>query len=297
MNMKFSTFKSFLNDALRSIKRNRTISIASAATVAASLFVLGVFLLTLLNVNNQVERLGSQLEIAIYLKNDITVSQQSAIEAELNGMNEVKNVKFVNKDEAFNELKQQFGDKDKEVLEGFDKNTLPLSYKVEVKSPELISKVVKKMKGMGGIDEIKDSKQIVDKLIAISHTVDIVGLTIFLILAGVSLFLISNTIKITVFSRRREVNIMKYIGATDWFVRWPFIIEGVIIGIIGSLISSIILFFAYRAAERALAVNTLGIKLLSVNTVFASAFGWFILAGVLIGALGSVLSLRKFLTV
>lgn len=294
--MKISTFKGFLSDALRSLKRNRTISIASAATVAASLFVLGIFLLTLLNVNNQVERLGSQLQIMIYLKSDITTAQQSKIEAALNDMSEVKDVKFISKDEAFEELKAQFDDSDKEVLEGFDKGTLPQSYKVNAQSPEVISKVVKKVKGMDGIDEIKDSKALVDKIVYVSRTIDIVGIVIFVILASVALFLISNTIKITVFSRRREINIMKYIGATDWFVRWPFVMEGIIIGIIGTVISSIALFFTYKAAENAFKINSIGFKLLSVGKVFPSVCGWFILAGILIGALGSILSLRKFLT-
>ncbi len=190
------------------------------------------------------------------------------------------------------------GEDNKSLAEGLEKeNPLPNSIIVRVQKPEMVSKVVGSIKNMEGIDQIKDGKEIVDKITKITNTLKWMGLVLFLILIGVSLFLIGNTIKITVYSRKREIGIMKYIGATDWFIRWPFVFEGIIIGILGAIIAILLLYYGYKGVYTKASVGLIFVNLLNPGYVLSSILWIFVLVGIIIGAVGSILSIRKFLSV
>ncbi|WP_027625191.1 permease-like cell division protein FtsX [Clostridium lundense] len=296
--MKISTLKYFAIDSLKSIKRNRTISFASAATVAATLFILGVFLLTALDVKQVVKDVESKVEVKIFLNNDITIGQEKEIEAKIKSLNEVASVRYENKEQAMKNFKEQIGENNKALIEGIEKeNPLPNAYIVKVKDPEMVTKVVDSVKGMKGIYEIQEGRKIVDRIIAITKTIKWIGMVLFTILIGVSLFLIGNTIKLTVYSRRKEIGIMKYIGATDWFIRWPFIIEGMIIGVFGAIIGCVVLYYGYNVVYTKVSTAMFLIKLVEPKYVLTTISWQFGLLGILIGSIGSILSIRKFLAV
>ncbi|WP_125154005.1 permease-like cell division protein FtsX [Clostridium rectalis] len=296
--MKISTIKYFILDSLKSLKRNRTISLASVATVAATLFILGVFLLAMLDVKVLVKDVESRVEIRVFLNNDITIAQEKDLGKKLKGMNEVQSVTYETKNQAMDKFKDQIGENNKALVEGLDKdNPLPNAFVVKVKTPEMVASVVNNIKDAKGIYEIQDGRKIVDKIIAITKTIKWVGMVLFAILIGVSLFLIGNTIKITVYSRRKEIGIMKYIGATDWFIRWPFIIEGMIIGIAGSIIGCIALYYSYNIVYTKAASSLFLGQLISPKYVLTTISWEFLLVGLLIGSIGSILSMRKFLAV
>lgn len=178
------------------------------------------------------------------------------------------------------------------------KNPFPNAYVVSVKSPEIVNTVVKAAEGLKGIEKIKDVRDIVDKVIKITNTLKIIGLVLFVILISVSLFLIGNTIKLTLYARKKEIGIMKFVGATDWFIRWPFIIEGMILGISGALISTGILYYAYRMVFLKYTANALlGVNLINPQLILSTTLWQFMLGGLLIGAIGSIMSIRKFLIV
>lgn len=296
--MKINTLKYFAIDSLKSIKRNSTISFASAATVAATLFILGVFLLTALDVNQVVKDVESKVEVKIFLNNDITIGQEKELEAKIKSLSEVTSVTYENKEQAMKNFKDQIGENNKALIEGIEKdNPLPNAYIVKVKDPEMVSKVVDTVKGMKGIYEIQEGRKIVDRIIAITKTIKWIGMVLFTILIGVSLFLIGNTIKLTVYSRRREIGIMKYIGATDWFIRWPFIIEGMIIGIFGAIIGCVLLYYGYNIVYTKASAAMFLIKLVEPKYVLTTISWQFGLLGILIGSIGSILSIRKFLAV
>ncbi|MGV8983926.1 permease-like cell division protein FtsX, partial [Clostridium sp.] len=211
--MKISTVKYYIVDALKSLKRNRTVSMASVATVAATLFILGVFLLIVFNVNAGVEELGSKLQVKIYLKDDLTIADKSAIEKALNNVQGVSEIKFEDKGDALEKVKKQFGEDSQSLVQGFEKkNPFPNAYVVSVDKPEVVNSVVKAAEGLKGIEKIKDVREIVDKIIKITNTLKVVGLALFVILISVSLFLIGNTIKLTLYSRKKEIGIMKFVG-------------------------------------------------------------------------------------
>ncbi|AYD39383.1 ABC transporter permease [Clostridium fermenticellae] len=296
--MMISTSKFFVSEALKSLKRNKTISIASAATVAATLFILGIFLILVLNVKQGILQVESKVEVKIYLKDNITMTDQQNLENRLKSVNGVVDVNYESKSDAMQKFKTQLGEQNKGLLDGLDKNNpMPSSYIVRVNDPEVVSNVVQSVNGMSGIDSIKDGRDIVNKLISIIRTIKWVGSIIFIILAGVSLFLIGNTIRLTVYSRRREIGIMKYIGATDWFIRWPFIIEGIIIGIAGGIISDVVLFYLYRLAYAKISSGLIVMNLISPTYVITTVLLLFIVVGAVIGSIGSIISMRKFLAV
>jgi cell division transport system permease protein len=297
--MKISTVKYFVVDALKSLKRNSTVSLASVATVAATLFILGVFLLIVFNVNAGVEELGSKLQVKIYLKDDLTIGDKSAIEKVLNNVQGVSEIKYEDKSDALEKVKKQFGSDSKSLVQGFEKkNPFPNAYIVSVKSPEIVNTVVKAAEGLKGIEKIKDVREIVDKIIKITNTLKVIGLVLFVILISVSLFLIGNTIKLTLYARKKEIGIMKFVGATDWFIRWPFIIEGMLLGISGALISTGVLYYAYRMVFLKYTANALlGVNLINPQLILSTTLWQFMLGGLLIGAMGSIMSIRKFLIV
>ena len=296
--MKISTIKYYIVDALKSLKRNRTVSMASVATVAATLFILGVFLLIVFNVNAGVQELGSKLQVKIYLKDDLTIADKSAIEKALNNVQGVSEIKFEDKSDALEKVKKQFGEDSKSLVQGFEKkNPFPNAYVVSVEKPEIVNNVVKAAEGLKGIEKIKDVREIVDKIIKITNTLKIVGLALFVILISVSLFLIGNTIKLTLYSRKKEIGIMKFVGATDWFIRWPFIIEGMMLGVSGAIISTGVLYYAYRMVFLKYTNVLLGINLINPHFILSTTLWQFMLGGLVIGAMGSIMSIRKFLIV
>lgn len=298
MAMKINTFKHFIGDAGKNLKRNRTISTASIATVAATLFILGVFLLAILNIQQLMKEVESKVEIKVVLKDDIKVDEQKALESSIKATAGVVNVAFETKADALENLRKQLGDKNKGLVEGLDiDNPMPNSYIVKVEKPQQVASVVENIKNLPGIETIKDGREFVDKIISISNTIKWVGVAMFSILIGVSLFLIGNTIKLTVYARRREIGIMKYIGATNWFIRWPFILEGAFIGIFGGILSAVILYGGYVFVYGKMTNGLILMQLISPTYVISTMFVEFIFGGVFIGITGSIIAIRKFLSV
>lgn len=296
--MKLRTSKYFVSDALKSLKRNKSITFASIATVTATLFIVGVFLLVLLNINQGIKGVESKVEIKVFLKEKITIAEKDEIEDAIKSTDGVTEVKYETKSQALENFKDQLGEDNKGILDGLEKtNPMPDSYIVKVSKPEDVTGLVDNLKDMDGIEEIQDGREIIDKLMKMTKSLKVAAVIIFIILASVSIFLIGNTIKITLYSRRREIGIMKYIGATDWFIRWPFVLEGMIIGVIGSFISIILLYYAYKFSYNWASESFIFMQLVNPTYVWTTLLWEFIVAGILIGIIGSITSIRKFLIV
>lgn len=297
--MKFDSFKYSIKEAFRSIIRNKTLSIASIATVVATLFILGVITLMVANVDKAVSQLGSMVEVRIYLADDISDSDKDAIENKINTVEGVSSLSFLSREKALEDVKAQLNDESGELTAGLeDRSPFPASFTVSVEEPSVVDKVVDGIKDMSGIDEIRDAREIISKISKFTNSVKIVAAVAFVIFIIISLFLIGNTIKITVFTRKREIGIMKYVGATDWFIRWPFIIEGIILGIIGAIIAMIILSIAYGLLISRLNTDSLfGFSLVGVSYLWKVIAWEFLACGLFVGSVGSVLSMRKFLKV
>ncbi len=288
----------FIIDALKSLKRNKTITFASIITVAATLFIFGVFLIVAQTINMGVESVESKVEIKAYLIDEITTQEQSNIETILQGVEGVKEVTYESKEEAFDKFKERLGE-DNAILAGFseDRNPLPNSFVVSLEEPEAAMRVEETLSGVRGVEDVGNERETVERIIGLAKIIRTMGVVIFIILVLVSLFLISNTIKLTVYSRRREIGIMKFVGATDWFIRWPFLIEGMIMGLIGGIIAVGVVFFAYQLVYADITQSLFYAGLVKPSEVLNS-FSWqFGLTGLVIGALGSFIALKRFLDV
>lgn len=295
--MKLRSFSYYIKQGFLSIKRNKMMSIASVSTVMASLLILGIFFITMTNVNYLVKNVESDVEIKVFLKDDVTNDQKSEIETSMKNAKGVTDVEFETKAQALENFKKQLGDNGS-LVDGVDpEKVMPCSYIIRLEGPEYADEVVKTLKTMDGIDKINDARPILDKLIKVTQFIKSLGLVLMLILLVVSIFLISNTIKLTVIARRKEIGIMKYIGATDWFIRWPFIIEGVLLGLCGALLSGAILSYGYAAAVNALTKNMIFTQLVDPWDIIPYLCILFAVLGVVIGSVGSSFSIRKFLHV
>ena len=296
--MKINTINYFIVDALKSIKRNITVSFAAMLTVLVTFFVLGTFTLVGLNFNKTIEDVADKIEIKVYLQDDIKLVNQREVEIKLAEQEGVKAVTYESKDEAFTKLKKDL-EGNSGMLEGYslENNPLASSYIVTLEDASYAGSVSKAVEDMTGVESITNQQELIEKISNVVDFVQILGVVLFFVFIGVSIFLIMNTIKLAVYSRRREVGIMKFVGATDWFIRWPFVIEGMIIGAVGSLLATAILYFIYRGVFGFIASNLLIANLVPVSFVLTTLLGGFLLGGIVVGAIGSIAALRKFLVV
>lgn len=296
--MKINTINYFIVDALKSIKRNITVSFAAMLTVLVTFFVLGTFTLVGLNFNKTIEDVADKIEIKVYLQDDIKLVNKREVEIKLSEQDGVKAVTYESKDEAFTKLKKDL-EGNSGMLEGYslENNPLASSYIVTLEDASYASNVTKAVEDMTGVESVTNQQELIEKISRVVDFVQILGVILFFVFIGVSIFLIMNTIKLAVYSRRREVGIMKFVGATDWFIRWPFVIEGIIIGTIGSLLATAVLYFIYRGVFGFIASNLLIANLVPVSFVLTTLLGGFLLGGIVVGAIGSIAALRKFLVV
>ncbi|ADL51027.1 permease-like cell division protein FtsX [Clostridium cellulovorans] len=295
--MKNNSIKLFCNDALRSLRRNRTLTIASILTVALTLVILGCFMVISRTVDKAFVGLQGKLDIQVYLKTDITEAQQSSIKSKIEDIEGIKEITYISKDEAYKKMEEMMGNS-KDMLIGLeDADVFPASFSVNVGSTEQLNELKDAVADMDGVESIKEGDDTVGKFESFKKVTMWILLGLSVVLFAVSLFLIANTIKLTVFSRRREIAIMKNIGATDWFIRWPFLIEGMILGFLGDIISVIILFAGYSVLYNKVSSAVLAGALIEPTYILTNILPIFTLFGIALGAVASIISMRKFLHV
>jgi cell division transport system permease protein len=295
--MKLRTTGYFFKESLFSLKRNGWMSFASVLTVAISLFICGVFWLLVLNVNNVADIIESNVEIRAFLQEDTSKEQVDAAEEQIKALPGVKSIDFISRDEALASLRDKFGDKANllDALEG--RNPLPDSFTIKTKTPDDVVPVAQSIENTGMFQKVRYGEGVVEKLFALINWIRLLGVGMMSLLALAAVMLIAITIRLTVYSRKEEVIIMKYVGATDWFIRWPFFLEGIFLGLIGSLVAVLALFYSYLSLLENVNVSLAFIRLISEPELLWKISGGMILAGTFLGAVGSVISLRKFLKV
>ncbi|MBY6837607.1 ABC transporter permease [Clostridium botulinum] len=296
--MRINTFTYFIKDAFTSLKRNRTISFASILTVLITFFVLGIFILLAGNVNQAISSVQDKVDLKVFLKDDIKLIDQREIELKLRELEGVKDVVYESKEEAYKTV-QKTTSENEGLLQGYtlEHNPFPASFTVKLESPEYAENISQALDGFTGVEKIDNQKKVVDGIVKLVKGINVVGGALFIVLVGVSIFLIMNTTKLTVYSRRREVGIMKFVGATDWFIRWPFIIEGMVIGVLGSTLSCIVLFFTYKGVFSWIASMMMFVTLVPPMYILKVMLLEFVIGGILVGGIASASALRKFLIV
>lgn len=297
--MNINTFKYYIIDAFKSLNRNKTISLASVITVTTTLFLMGVFILLSQNIQIGMKNVESQLQIQVFLKDGISITDQENINQKLSSIPGISDVEYEDKSEALDKFNKEVSENDNSLLSNYDSsnNPLPNSYIVKLVKPEVSEQVISSIENMSGIESINNDQEFTNKIISISNSLKWISIVLFILMMATSIFLISNTIKLTIFSRRKEIGIMKYVGATDWFIRWPFVIEGAVIGLIGAIASTVLLYSLYKIVFIKINESLLLINLLSPSYITQTLQWQFVLTGILIGGIGSSWSLFKFLKV
>ncbi len=287
-----------VKQALKQAFRNRAMSVASMFSITAMLLILGLFFILVVNINMVSETAKKQFDtIQVYLLDETTYEEANSMINTLSSLDGVKEAFYLSKDEALASWKSKWGD-NAYLLDGLDENPLPNSLMITVSQLESADAVVMKLKTFQGIEDIKYYKDTVDQLMKITKFIQIGAMIVIFFLVVVSVVVVSNTIKLTVLAREREISIMKYIGATNWFIRGPFLVEGIFIGIISALASvGIISLIYYKIMEL---IGQEIFVILSTTMVpgefLVKHLVWiFVSLGVSIGACGSIISMRRFL--
>ena len=298
MNPKF-----FLAEAWRSIRANAAVSVAATVTVLIAVFILGAFIPSFLYVQSTVDSQKDKVDIDAYISDSATVPQVEGLRtqiAALQSQGQVESFTYVSKDDALVELRERL--KDPSILEELPSNPLPAKFNIKPVDPENAQGIIDQISDSPAIDQelgISYGAETADRLLSVARFIQWAGLGLITILLVASILLIGNTIRLSIFARRREVEVMKLVGATNWFIRWPFVIEGIICGLVGAILSVALLWAVkigvvdqwIRDADSALTrdqATTIGFPLLCVVLI---------LAGGLVGALGSGITLRRFLKV
>lgn len=293
----FSSLSYFWGETFRSLFRNRFMAIASVLTVTLSMFILGVFLSAVLNINHMASYLENQVEMTVYLKDGLTTDQVMGIGKYLKAQPGMKEIKFMNKDQAMKDFRERMGDQ-QGLLDAINGNPLPASYQMSFQTPEQLKTAAEVVAKYQGVETVQYGKDIIEQLYKVAQVIRLSGIVLIIFLAGAELFIISNTIRLTVFARRREIQIMKYVGASNGFIRWPFLFEGMVIGFLGSGFASLILWEGYKTVVSEMAAAGLVfIPMIPLWPFMGYTTLIILAAGIVIGVMGSAISLRKYMKV
>lgn len=237
------------------------------------------------------------MQISVYMDDSATAEELAAVKEKLTGLPGVKEVKAINKEQAMERFRERLGDQE-QLLNALGKdNPFPYSFEVHVDSPERIRQITPQIGSLPKVETAKFGQEVVEHLFQLTSILRIGGILLVIFLSMATLFIISNTIRLTVFARRKEVIIMKYVGATDWFIRWPFMLEGMTLGFFGAVIASVIINSTYSALLERIHATLAFLPLLPSSPLLVYITLFLLIAGTGIGALGSFISLRKFLRV
>lgn len=274
-------------------------ALASIASVAASLFVLGVLLSIVLNINHAVLMVQQKFDdVRIFIVDDAGADDIMSLKSDIEQIEHVRCVEFESKETAMEKLKIRWGE-DAYLLEGLE-NRLQNSLLIELDHLKNSDGVVERIKDDPRIDSISYYKDMIDRLLVISKVITTAGLAVIVLLFIIALFVIANTIKIVLYARKREISIMKYVGATNWFIRWSSIVEGVLLGLIGSTVALALVFALYHFVYMKLdskSFAVIGSSMLPIDVMFDNMLIIFLTSGSGIGFLGSLVSLRRHLKV
>lgn len=295
--MKIRTIEYFVKEAVSSLRRNALMSVASVSTVALSLLILGMFLILVLNLNHMASTLESQVQITVYLQDNMSDRDMREIGTRITKMPGVNQVLFVDKEEALTRFRERLGQQQGLLTALGDTNPLPNAFEVKVEKPEQVKPTAQAISQLKGVENAKFGQEVIEQLFQLTRMLRLFGLILIIFLALAALFIIANTIRITVFARRKEIGIMKYVGATDWFIRWPFMIEGMVLGFGGALAAVLILSQTYSTLTNKVYESLAFLPLIPQYPFLNHISVVLLVTGTGIGALGSTISLRRFMRV
>ncbi len=284
-------------EGFRNLYVNRLMSIASISVLFSCMVMIGAAFMLMVNINMFIGSVEDQNVIMVFVEDEATEEQTKALGESIKAQDNVSKCTFISRESSFEQLKNDMGDSSV-LFEGLDSNPLPDAYEVVLEDQELFDETVESLAKLDNVLHIRENRQLAAKLSGLRNTVSYVSIGIISLLLIVSLFIVSNTIRITMDSRRLEINIMKSVGATRWFIRWPFMVEGMMLGVISGVLALLAVWGIYAAVSRSLVSMLSGLGMTSVAPFGKYALillAVFLGLGLVSGAFGSAVSITRYL--
>ena len=299
--MRYNVIGYLLSEGFRNVLKNKKSTGASLMIMCATMLIFGLFFLIGENVNHMMKEVESEQGMQVFMYKDATEEQIQKLEDDIKALDNIAKVTHVTKEEGLNSIKKRFGENAKLLDVYLENNPLGDSFVVQLTDLSKSEEVKTNIENLDNIKEITAKDKVVNALVSIANGIKIISAVILVLLIVISVFIIANTIKLTVHARRKEISIMKYVGATNGFIRWPFIVEGIIIGVVAALISILILGLTYNAIVDRIVTSaiasTMGLSVLTFSSIFGMVITVYLGLGIGIGTLGSIISMRKYLEV
>ena len=300
--MKYSIFGYLIGEGFRNFFKNKKSTAASLIIMCATMFIFGIFFLIGENVNYIIEQVQSDQAMQIFITPNATEEQEKEIEAKIREIRYVNTVDYVSQEQALNDMKSWLGE-DSSLLDPYsgEDNPFKASYVITLTDLTKSDEVEEQISSFENVASITVGNDTINKLVDIANGIRTATGVILVLLILISILIIANTIKLTVHARRKEISIMKYVGATNGFIRWPFMVEGILIGIIAALITVVVLGFTYNFIAGGMTnggtMATLDLNLLTFSDMLSTLLTVYIIMGIGIGTIGSAISMRKYLEV
>lgn len=285
--MNINTISFWFGDAINGIKKNKKSFFTSLGTLIATMIIIALFFIIIKNATYLIEGVEKDQGIVAYL-HEINEEQTSTVKGKIESLDEIVDVKYISKEEAFKNQVEEIGEDAAYLLDGRE-DIYPASFVVKISNLENLDVIKTKIAKIEGVESVSSSDETIVTLTKIAKTAEVVSIAILIILVVVSVLIMMNSIKLTMYARRREISIMKYVGATDKFIRGPIVIEGIIMGLIAALVTILLVNFAYSPIDNGF--------FMPLDEISDSLFTIFILLGIGIGAVGSSMSMKKYLDV
>ncbi|MEA3494161.1 MAG: permease-like cell division protein FtsX [Candidatus Margulisiibacteriota bacterium] len=290
----FSNLEFFIIEAFRSFRRSALMSFVAIGIIAVTLVIFGMFILLVINLGNIIGNVSSRMDVAAYVEKDISLESAGALQIKLTNLPGVEKVNFISRTEAWRKFREDFGGK-LNLDEVMTSNPLPHTYTIKVKTPEYVPILAKRLSKFDEITEIRYSGQLIDQIKTLMDAVRLGGSVLIILISFATLLIVVNTIRLTVLARETEIYIMKLVGATNSFVKWPFIIEGVMIGVVGGGLSFLALKFSYDAVFLRISTALPFLPLVSDQRLLTMVYLVMIFGGTALGMIGAYVSVSKVL--
>ncbi len=301
--MRASSFRYLVKSGVKNLWNNRMMTIASVGTLIACLLIVGFAVLFSINVDSIVEYMGQQNEIVVFMELDTPEEYMSVMKDDLAEMDGLGTITYISRQQAFEDYKAKLGDK-ADILDGMeDDHYLPASFRAKILDPEKVDILMTSIRRMDYVNEVQAPTDLAKTLVSVRRMVNTLGGAVIAALVAVSLVIITNTIRASVFNRRKEINIMKYVGATNSFIRIPFLVEGVLLGVIAAVVAYLAIWGGYTVFLNAMStessswLSSITQHVVPFRQVSGKLMLWFLVAGILTGGLGSTFSMRGHLKV
>lgn len=291
-------FGYYWKEGFRNIFKHGFMSIAAVLIMVACLLLTGTVTLIAYNIDLSITELQQSNEIVVWIDENLTTREARALGAEFDQIDNIATIEFIDRDEALEDYRQELGD-DAYILEDFgsDNNPLRNSFVFTMKDPSLAEDTIAQIEAVEGADDVRADEAVISRLMQIQNVFNIVALAMVVGLAVISIFIISNTVKLAMFARREEISIQKIVGATNWFIRWPFVIEGMVLGLLAGGLAFLAQWGLYTELHGIVSGVIPYFQIVPFESVRWLVLGVYCGAGVLFGIGGSVTSIRKFMNV